>query len=110
MGVNEVATRFPWEVVPQPVEETLAALQRDIAYMVQYTAVLVRSSRAELRMLVNTERGQIVPRGECKFADGTTIEFQDLGMPQVNAPSATVDELVMRVLEVAKGLGLELAT
>lgn len=107
---NEVAPfkRFPWE--PVPVSETLALLQRDIGYMVTHTAVVVHSNRPELSMCVNTKRGQIVPRGECRFTDGSTLELQDIGMPQVNAPVMTVQELMARVWSVARDLGLELVT
>lgn len=100
--------RFPWEAVP--VAETLALLQRDVAYMVTYTAVVVHSNRPELAMCVNTKRGQIVPRGECQFTDGSTVEFQDIGMPQVGAPVTTVQELTARVWSLARDLGLELVT
>lgn len=106
---NELTTRFPWEPAPpQSTEETLTALQRDVAYMVTHTAVLVRSNRDALEMLVNTPRGQVIPRGECKFTDGTTVEFQDIGMPQVGAPSMTVQKLVAQMWDVAKEMGLEL--
>lgn len=107
---NEVTPfkRFPWE--PVPVEETLSLLQRDVAYMVAHTAVVVHSSHAALSMCVNTPRGQIVPRGECRFTDGTTVEFQDIGMPQPGAPLMTVARLMTQVWEVARDLGLELVT
>ncbi|MEL7086876.1 MAG: hypothetical protein AAGL98_00290 [Planctomycetota bacterium] len=99
--------RFPWE--PVPIDETVAALQRDFAYAVQYTAVLVHSNEPALSMLVNTQRGQIVPRGRCVFAGGSYAEFQDIGMPQPGAPVMTVPELLARVYDVARDLGLELA-
>lgn len=98
---------MPWE--PAPVEETLALLQKDVAYMVTHTCVVVRSNREELRLRVNTLRGQIVPRGECKFSDGTTIEYQDLGMPQPGVLEMTVDELTTHVWQLARNLGLEIA-
>lgn len=101
---NEVTTRFPWE--PVPVAETVALLQRDFAYAVKYTAVLVHSTRPELEMLVNTARGQVIPRNVCTFTDGSTMEFQDIGMPQPGAPIMSVQELVARVWEIAKELGL----
>ncbi len=110
---NELATRFPWEPAPaelQDVADTVALLQKDFAYAVQYTAVLVHSNRPELSMLVNTPRGQIIPRGECKFKDGTRVEFQDIGMPQVNAPVVSVPDLLKRVWEVASELKLEMVT
>lgn len=99
--------RFPWE--PVPVSETLALLQRDFAYAVAHTAVTVHSSRPELRMLVNTKRGQIIPLGECRFTDGTTFELQDIGMPQVGASSMSVQELMTRLWEIARELELELS-
>jgi hypothetical protein len=106
---NDLAPqRFPWE--PVPVQDTVALLQKDVAYMVQYTAVLVHSNNPALSMLVNTPRGQIIPRNECKFAEGTTIEFQDIGMPQVNAPIMTVSELIAKVWDAVRELGLEIQT
>jgi hypothetical protein len=105
--VGDVTTqRFPWE--PVPIADTVALLQRDFAYAIQYTAVLVRSNRPELQMLVNTQRGQIVPHGECKFTDGSTFELQDLGMPQVGIFEMTVKDLLAKVWEAALNLGLEL--
>lgn len=104
--MGELTTRFPWE--PAPVQETVALLQRDFAYAVQMTAILVHSNQPALSMLVNTARGQIVPRGQCKFTDGSTVELQDIGMPQINAPTMTVAELMARVWDIARELGLEL--
>jgi len=109
-----VGMKFPWEQKPQlpavPVEDTVAAMQRDMAYIVTHTAVMVHSNQPALSMLVNTPRGQIVPRGECRFTDGSTIEFQDIGAPQVGAPVMSVQELMARVWGVAHELGLELRT
>lgn len=104
---------FPWDLPPEtlpavPVEDTVAALQRDVAYLVTHTGILVHSRHEALQMLVNTARGQIIPRGECRFTDGSTLEFQDIGMPQPSAPAMTVRELVAQVWEIAKQLGLEL--
>ena len=106
---------YPWEtpvpaVIEPPVEQTVAALQRDFAYAVTHTAILVHSPHDALKMLVNTPRGQIIPRGECKLSDGTVIEFQDVGMPQINAPLMTVQELVREVLDVVGNLGLGVKT
>ena len=107
MGVNDVTVhRMPWE--PVPLDETVTLLQRDFAYAVQMTAILVHSNQLELRMCVNTPRGQIVPRGVGRFTDGSTMELQDLGMPQPGCPVMTVDELVAKVMDVARNLGLEL--
>lgn len=104
--MGEVTTRFPWEV--RTTEETLLALQHDVAYMVTHTAVLVRGSNSAFDMLVNTPRGQIMPRGECKFADGTVFELQDVGMPQPGAPAMTMRELMAQLWDIARDLGLEL--
>lgn len=100
---------FPWEQLPAvPIADTVTAMQRDMAYMVQFTGVLVQSNRPELEMLVNTRRGQIIPRGECKFKDGSTFELHDIGMPQVGAPELMVTELMAQIWDVARDLGLEL--
>lgn len=111
-------TAWPWEAPqlptavtaqpPAPLDDTVRKMQRDMAYMVQMTAILVHSPHEALQMLVNTPRGQIIPRGECKFTDGTALEFQDIGMPQPGAPSMTVPELLARVWSVASEKGLEL--
>lgn len=98
--------RFPWE--PAPLPETVAKLQADMAYIVAYTGVVVHSSRPELRALVNTKRGQIVPRGEVKFSDGTTLELQDIGAPQVGAPEMTVRDLMTQIWDTARELRLEI--
>lgn len=97
---------FPWEQ-PTPLADTVAALQRDLAYMVTHTAVLVHSNHPALAMLVNTPRGQLV-RGQCEFTDGTTMELQDVGMPQVGASEMSVQELIARTWGIARELGLEL--
>ena len=107
---------FPWETpvpavvepprLPATVEDVVRSLQSDMTFMVSHTAVQVHSSHEALQMLVNTARGQIIPRGECKLTDGSVIEFQDIGMPQIGAPLMTVQELVARVLGVVTELGL----
>ena len=109
-NVTEYRPKWPWEIdAPSaPLEDTVAKMQRDMAYMVQYTSVLVHSPHEALQILVNTPRGQIVPRGECKFTDGTALEFQDLGMPQPGAPRMSVEELMQRVWTIANELGLEI--
>ena len=94
---------YPWE------KPSIEALQADFAFAIRHTAILVRSSNPELRMVVNTERGQKLPIGEGIFTDGTTIELQDIGMPQPNCPVMTVQELIQAVMDKAKELGLELA-
>ncbi len=112
--------KFPWEeqvpAVPEPppappstIEETLTALQRDFAYAVQYTAIRVHSNRPELCATVNTRRGQIIPKGVATFSDGTTTEFQDMGMPQVGAGSVEcITDLIAMVLDIATEKGLTL--
>lgn len=110
--MGELTTRFPWEPEPVTLEDTartVKLLQQDMQYAVLFTAVLVHSKHEALRMLVNTARGQIIPRGECKFKDGTAVEFQDVGMPQPGAPQMTVQELTAKIWDVARELGLELA-
>jgi len=107
--------KLPWEVEPAhvqlptvPLEKTVALIQKDMAYCVTHTSVMVHSSRPELEICVNTARGQLIPRGECRFTDGTTIEFQDIGMPQPGAIAMSVPDLVKMVTEVAvRNLGLE---
>lgn len=107
---DALVTRFPWDVPAKPpVEETVEALQRDFAYAVTFTGIMVHSNRAELRIVVNTQRGQIIPRNVSKFTDGTTVEMQDLGMPQPRVKTMTVEELVQWVVRTSNELGLELA-
>lgn len=102
---------FPWETAPaRSVEDTVALIQADMRYAVQYTAVLVHSDQPALSMLVNTLRGQLIPRGECVFDGGSKFELQDIGMPQPGAPEMTVRELVTRLWDMARELGLELQT
>lgn len=106
---------MPWEVpdeeppLERSLEGTVAAIQRDMAFACRHTGVLVRSSNEALRLVVNTERGQVLPPGVGTFTDGTTIEMQDLGMPQPGCPTMTVQELVKTVMDKATELGLELA-
>lgn len=109
MSTELTPFRFPWEPAPPPTtEQTVVAIQRDLAYIVTHTAVVVHSERQELRVLVNTLRGQIVPAGKVKFTDGTTIELQDIGMPQVGATELSVRDLMTHIWGTAKRLGLEL--
>lgn len=106
MGVSE---QFPWEQpAPLSTEETVAALQRDFAYAVAFTAIMVHSSNPAFRFVANTQRGQLMPRGEVKFSDGTTIELQDIGMCQPNVEQMTVREIFARILQISTELGLEL--
>lgn len=106
--MGDLVARFPWEPAVQTTEDTVKLLQRDLGYIVSHTGVMVHSTRPELQMLVNTPRGQIVPRGECRFTDGSTMELQDIGAPQIGAQEMTVAELMARVWEIAKKLELEL--
>ena len=98
---------YPWE--KPSLEDTVCALQRDFAFAVRHTAVLVRSSNADLRMIANTERGQEMPKGVCVLTDGSTIEFQDIGMPHPNMPTMSMQDLVKAVFAKATELGLEIA-
>lgn len=99
---------FPWEPRPRSVEETVSLLQSDFAYAVAHTCIVVHSNNPALMFMANTHRGQLVPRGEVKFLDGTTIELQDIGMPQVNAQYMTVQQIMARVWKLASELGLEI--
>lgn len=114
---------YPWEQPEQlpapasaatlpaaPLEDRFKLLQRDMAYMVTHTAVQVNSPHAALQMLVNTARGQIIPRNKCIFSDGTALELQDIGMPQPGAPTMTVAALLAQVWGVVRSMGLELQT
>lgn len=100
---------FPWEPRRPSVEEVVELLQQDFAYAVTHTAVKVHSNNPGLVFIANTHRGQLIPRGEAKLPDGTSIELQDMGMPQVNAQYMTVQQIMSRVWKLASDLGLELA-
>lgn len=111
--MGDITHRFPWETQPPAApttEDTVRMLQRDVAFIVKYTAVHVRSNVDALDMLVNTPRGQIVPQGICMLSDGSTFEFHDIGAPQPGAPVLTIKELVAQVWDVVGALGLELQT
>ena len=99
---------FPWDAPRQSIEDTIALLQNDFAYAVANTAVVVHSNNTAFAFIANTARGQLVPRGEVKFTDGTTIELQDIGMCQVNVPYMTVQQIMARIWKQASKLGLEL--
>lgn len=107
-AVTDASDSFPWEPRPRSVEDIIALLQSDFAYAVAHTAVVVHSNNPAIVFTANTQRGQLVPRGEVKFLDGTTIELQDIGMPQVNAQYMTVQQIMSRVWKLASELGLEL--
>ena len=100
---------FPWDPPRRSVEDTIALLQNDFAYAVANTAIAVHSNNPALVFTANTARGQFVPRGEVKFTDGTTVELQDIGMPQINVPYLTVQQIMSRIWTIRQDLGLELA-
>jgi hypothetical protein len=100
---------FPWDHPRRSVEDTVALMQNDFAYAVANTCVVVHSNNPALVFTANTQRGQLVPRGEVKFTDGTAVEFQDIGMPQINVPHMSVQAIAARVWSIAAKLGLEMA-
>lgn len=99
---------FPWDPPRRSAEDEIALIHRDFAYAVANTAVVVHSNNPALTLTANTARGQLIPRGEVKFTDGTTVEFQDIGMCQPNVPHMTVPQIMSRVWKIASDLGLEL--
>lgn len=110
--------RFPWEqetlpAAPEPaapampIEKQVELLTRDFATAVAYTAVLVHSPHAALQILVNVPRGQIIPQGVAKYSDGSTVYFQDIGMPQPGAPFEDMPWLLRTVFEITQELKLE---
>lgn len=105
------ATRYPWEppIELPATQDIVAALQRDFAYAVANTCIIVHSNNPAFKLIVNTKRGQIVPRGEVKFSDGTTVELLDIGMCQPNVQHMTVQELMTQIWSLASELGLGLA-
>lgn len=105
---NAVTVAAMVELTVLSTEETVKLMQRDMGYMVTHTAVLVHSNQAALQMLVNTARGQTIPRGQCKFTDGSKFELQDIGMPQPKTPEMSVEQLMAHLWNVARELGLEL--
>ena len=100
---------FPWDPPRRSVEDTIALLQNDFAYAVANTAIVVHSNNPALVFTANTARGQLVPRGEVKFTDGTTVELQDIGMCQPNVPHMSVQQIMSRIWTIRQDLGLELA-
>lgn len=106
---------LPWEAPPapavRPLEDTVRLLQADMRFALGYTGVMVHATGphgAELGMLVNMRRGQLVPKGEVRYSGGHVIEFQDIGMPQPNCPTMTLPELAGALQETVTRLGLEL--
>lgn len=108
---------MPWEAPAAPVaavrplEDTVRLLQADMRFALGYTGVMVHATgphASALGMLINTRRGQLVPTGEAKYSGGHTLQFQDIGMPQPNAPTMTLAELVTQLHDVIEKLGLEL--
>ena len=108
MTDNLPAERFPWSPAVPATADLIDALRRDFAYAVANTCIVVHSNNPAFTFGANTQRGQIVPRGQVKFSDGTTVELQDIGMCQPNAPHATVQEIMARIWGLASELGLEL--
>ncbi len=100
---------FPWDPPRRSTADTIALLQNDFAYAVANTAIVVHSNNPAFAFIANTQRGQLVPRGEVKLSDGTTVEFLDLGMPQPNVPYMTVQSVVARVWKLATQLELEIS-
>lgn len=98
---------MPWDD-PPPISaaDEIAAMKRDFAYAVETTCIAVHSNNEAFRMLVNTKRGQLVPRNEVKFSDGTTVELQDTGMCRPNVPYMTVQEILAKIVSIADELGL----
>ncbi len=99
---------FPWDPPQRSTADTIALLQNDLAYAVANTAVVVHSNNPAFAFIANTQRGQLVPRGEVKLSDGTTVELQDIGMPQPNVPYATVQQIMSRLWKLASDSGLEI--
>ncbi len=105
--MGELTVRFPWE--PPTVQDTVAALQRDFAYAVANTCIVVHSNNPLFELTANTQRGQIIPRGQVKFSDGTWVELQDIGMCQPGKiPYMTVQEIMTHIWTLASNLGLEI--
>ena len=100
---------FPWNPPKRSAEDLIELLQFDFAYAVANTAIVIHSNNPALVFTANTARGQLVPRGEVKFMDGTTVELQDIGMPQVNVQYMTVQQIMSRIWKIASEIGLEIA-
>ena len=98
---------FPWDPPKRSVEDTIELIRNDFAYAVANTCIVVHSNNPAFAFIANTQRGQLVPRGEVKFSDGTTIELQDIGMCQPNVPHMTVPQIMSRLWKLTSELGLE---
>jgi hypothetical protein len=108
-GVSMVADNiFPWDPPKRSVEDTLELVRNDFAYAIANTAIVVHSNNPAFAFIANTQRGQLVPRGEVKFSDGTTVELQDIGMPQPNVPYMAVQQIMSRVWKLVSELRLEI--
>jgi hypothetical protein len=108
------APLVPWAQPGPPavadVAEKLRRLQEDVGTIVTHTGVMVHATgphAAALSMLVNTRRGQLMPTGVARYTDGTTIQFQDIGMPQPGAPFMTLPELFQQLYGIVQQLGLQ---
>jgi hypothetical protein len=99
---------FPWDPPQRSVEDTIELIRNDFAYAVANTAIVVHSNNPAFAFIANTQRGQLVPRGEVKLSDGTTVELQDIGMCQPNVPHMTVQQIMTRIWKLASDLGLEI--
>jgi hypothetical protein len=99
---------YPWDPPKRSAEDTIALIQNDFAYAVANTCVVVHSNNPAFAFIANTQRGQLVPRGEVKLSDGTTVELQDIGMCQPNVPHMNVQQIMSRIWDLASKLGLEI--
>jgi hypothetical protein len=99
---------FPWDPPRRSIEDTIELIRNDFAYAVANTCIVVHSNNPAFAFIANTARGQLVPRGEVKFSDGTTIELQDIGMCQPNVPYMTVPQIMSRLWKLASELKLEI--
>ncbi len=99
---------FPWDPPQRSTADAVALLQNDFAYAVANTCVVVHSNNPAFAFIANTQRGQLVPRGEVKLSDGTTVELQDIGMCQPNTPYMTVQQIMARLWKLASEQGLEI--
>jgi len=100
---------FPWDPPKRSAEDTIALLRNDFAYAVANTCIVVHSNNPAFAFIANTQRGQLVPRGEVKFSDGTTVELQDIGMCQPNTPYMSVPQIMSRLWKLASDSGLEIS-
>lgn len=99
-------SEWPW--APQP-EDPLADIKRDMGTMITHTCLAVKSSHEAFKgMAMNVPRSVDNPTGKGTYRDGTTIEFIDLGMPQLGVQFGTIADLLRTVEWAAKDAELEL--